>query len=113
MTGDSISWKSGDSFTGRKDFTEKKVHSSWIVHIKFASTSEKSEDKQQKKKTYHTNVEPAESDSNGSKSKDEENDEENDEDGNISKYWKFRENLKMLLLSPVRMLHIQSEYSEI
>ena len=83
---------------GEKIFTEKKVHSSWIVHIKFASTSEKSEDKQQKKKTYHTNVEPAESDSNGSKSKDEENDEENDEDGNISKYWKFRENLKNVIV---------------
>ena len=35
---------------GEKIFTEKKVHSSWIVHIKFASISEKSEDKQQKKK---------------------------------------------------------------
>lgn len=82
----------------KRFFTEKKVHSSWIVHIKFASTSEKSEDKQQKKKTDHTNVEPVESDSNGSKSKDEENDEENDEDGNISKYWKFRENLKNVIV---------------
>ncbi|KAF6071447.1 B-block binding subunit of TFIIIC family protein [Candida albicans] len=78
----------------KRFFTEKKVHSSWIVHIKFASISEKSEDKQQKKKTDHTNVEPVESDSNGSKSKDE----ENDEDGNISKYWKFRENLKNVIV---------------
>ena len=72
----------------KRFYTEKKVHTNWIVHIKFASTSEKPEDKQTKKKLDHTNEE----------SNDPNKDEENEEDSNISGYWTFRENLKNVIV---------------